>query len=173
MLVFELSKSYGRRFGSASPRGIKNSLRIGMFGDIAWPHSASTQECQPIFNGMDLYRRGYRFPPRYVRRCVRVSRTSVRTVFQFYIPRLSDTRNRICVAAKCIPSSQALAVVYNTRSINDPRHEPSPRHCRVESTPNEQAGYFSTEKVGEGRRMHNPFTTQCHTHKIVLSQTDD
>ena len=27
------------------------------------PHSASTQECQPIFDGMGMYSRGYMFPP--------------------------------------------------------------------------------------------------------------
>ena len=130
--------------------------------------TASTQECQPMFDGMDMYSRGYRFPPWFISRCVRLSRTSVLTGFQVYILQgCRDTWNRICVAAKCIPSSQALAVVYNTHSINGPRHEPSPRYCRVESNHDEQAWYFSTEKVGKGRRMHNPFTTHCRTPKIV------
>ena len=136
--------------------------------DIAWPHSASTQECQPIFDGMDMYNRGYRFPSWFTSRCVRLSRTSVLTGFQVYIRQgCRDSWNRICVAAKCIPSSQALAVVYNTHSINGPRHEPSPRYCRVESNHDVQAWYYSTEKVDKGRRMYNPFTTHCRTHKIV------
>ena len=35
---------------------------------IAWPHSASTQESQPMFDGMDMYSRGYRFPPWFISR---------------------------------------------------------------------------------------------------------
>ena len=112
--------------------------------------------------------RFHRFPSWFISRCARLSRTSVLTGFQVYILQgCRDTWNRMCVAAKCIPSSQALAVVYNAHSINGPRHESSPRYCRVESNHDEQAWYFSTEKVGEGRRMHNPFTTHCRTQKKV------
>ena len=96
-----------RRSAAAGGGGARSKGLQHTHSHIAWPHSASTQECQPIFDGIDMCSRGYRFPPWFMSR-VRLSRTSVLTGqytgFQVYILQGGrDTWNRICVAANVYP----------------------------------------------------------------------